>query len=31
VSDSPEIEGRWVVREDLATYALPAPLKKLLG
>ena len=30
-SAQPRGEGRWVARERLADYALPAPLKKLLG
>jgi A/G-specific adenine glycosylase len=27
----PPAGARWVAREELAAYALPAPLKKLLG
>ena len=27
----PELPGRWVVREELPRYGLPAPLRKLLG
>lgn len=27
----PLLEGRWVAREELGAYGLPAPLKKLLG
>ena len=27
----PPLEGRWVAAEQLASYGLPAPLKKLIG
>ena len=27
----PPLDGRWVAREELPAYGLPAPLKKLIG